>query len=306
MRTIYFLLFFLFVIPCVSIAQEFNATVSIQTQKIENQVDVKIFTQLQSQLKNFINQRKWTPDTYTNEEKIESNFYITIDATTSPDVYEAKLSVIANRPVYNSNFSTTLLNMQDAAFTFKYKLSQPIEFNENKVQGSDPLEANLTATVAYYIYIILGLDYDSFELKAGAPYYTKALNVVYNAPEGSGIAGWKSYDGQRNRFILADNLTKSSFDKIHEIYYQYYRQGLDQMVDQPAKAKIELLNALLSMKEVQEANVNSMIVPIWMQGKTTEIIGVFESSDKIVKKQLLDCLSIIDITNINKYKEKFE
>ena len=105
---------------------------------------------------------------------------------------------------------------------------------------------------------------------------------------------------------MVDNLTKSSFDKIHEIFYQYYRQGLDQMVDQPAKAKIELLNALLSMKEVQEVNVNSMIVPIWMQGKTNEIIGVFETSDKMTRKQLLDCLSIIDISNINKYKEKFE
>lgn len=299
-------LFLTIVLPVANFAQEFNATVSIQTQKIENQVDVKIFTQLQDQLKNFINQRKWTSDTYTNEEKIECSFYITIDATTSPDVYEAKLSVVANRPVFNSNFSTTLLNMQDAAFTFKYKLSQPIEFNENKVQGADPLQANLTATFAYYIYIILGLDYDSFELKGGAPYFAKALNVVYNAPEGSGIAGWKSYDGQRNRFILVDNLTKSSFDKIHEVFFQYYRQGLDQMVDQSAKAKIDLLNALLILKDVQEANVNSMVIPIWMQGKVNEIIGLFESSDKQVKKQLLDCLSIIDITNINKYKEKFE
>lgn len=299
-------LFLTIVLPVANFAQEFNATVSIQTQKIENQVDVKIFTQLQDQLKNFINQRKWTSDTYTNEEKIECSFYITIDATTSPDVYEAKLSVVANRPVFNSNFSTTLLNMQDAAFTFKYKLSQPIEFNENKVQGADPLQANLTATFAYYIYIILGLDYDSFELKGGAPYFAKALNVVYNAPEGSGIAGWKSYDGQRNRFILVDNLTKSSFDKIHEVFFQYYRQGLDLMVDQSAKAKIDLLNALLILKDVQEANVNSMVIPIWMQGKVNEIIGLFESSDKQVKKQLLDCLSIIDITNINKYKEKFE
>jgi len=273
----------------VSQSQEFNAAVSIQTQKIENQVDVKIFTQLQSQLKNFINQRKWTGDSYSNEEKIECNFYITIDATTSPDVYEAKLSIVANRPVYNANFSSTLLNMQDVAFTFKYKLSQPVEFNENKVQGTDALEANLTATFAYYIYIILGLDYDSFELKAGAPYFAKALNVVYNAPEGSGIAGWKSYDGQRNRFILADNLTKSSFDKMHEVFYQYYRLGLDQMSEQAAKAKIELLNALLSIKDVQDANLNSMVVPIWMQGKTTEIISIFESSDKTIKKQLLDC-----------------
>lgn len=286
-------------------AQELSAMVNVQTSKIENQIDPKIFTQFQTQLKDFINQRKWSADNFSVEEKIDCSFYITIESIASPGVYNAKLSVVANRPVFNSNYTTPVLNMQDANFTFKYQLSQPLEFNENRIQGADPLESNLTATIAYYVYIILGLDYDSFAPKGGAPYFNKALNIVNNAPEGSGITGWKSYDGQRNRYLLVDNLTKSGFDKVHEVIYSYYREGLDQLSDKPELAKLAVVNALLNMQELNEDNSNSMIVPILMQGKYPEIIGLFESADKATKKQLLLTLSSIDIANINKYKEKF-
>ncbi len=165
--------------------QELAAVVSLQTNKVDNQVDPKIFVQLQTQLKDFINQRKWTADLFTQEEKIDCSFYITIESVVSPGVYNAKLSIVANRPVFGATYTTPLLNMQDANFTFKYQLGQPIEFNENNVARTDALEANLTATLAYYIYIILGLDYDSFSKNGGAPLFNKALNIVYNAPDGS-------------------------------------------------------------------------------------------------------------------------
>ena len=307
MRNKQLIIAFLIILTCKSIhAQELSATVNVQTSKIENQIDTKIFTQFQKQLKDFINQRKWTSDVFALEEKIDCSFYITIESIVSPGVYEAKLSVVANRPVYNANYTTPLLNLQDANFTFKYQLAQPMEFNENRVQGADPLEANLTAVIAYYINIIIGLDYDSFAPKAGMPYFNKALNIVYNAPEGSGISGWKSYDGQRNRYILVDNLTKSGFDKLHDVIYSYNREGLDQMADKPEIARAAILNALMGMQEINDANVNSMAVPILMQGKFTEIVGIFGNADKSMKKQLLNTLSVIDIANINRYKEKLE
>jgi len=287
-------------------AQELSATVTIQSSKVDNQVDPKLFSQLQIQLKDFLNQRKWTSDNFSLEEKIDCSFYITIESVVSPGVFDAKLSVISNRPVYNANYTSSLLNMQDASFTFKYQLSQPIEFNENRVQGADALEANLTATLAYYVYVIIGLDYDSFSLKGGAPYFSKALNIVYNAPEGSGIAGWKSYDGQRNRYVFIDNLTKSGYDPIHQVLFSYYREGLDQMAEKPEIAKTAVLNALMSMQELTEANTNMMIVPILMQGKFTEITGLFSNADKSIKKQVLTTLSSIDIANLNKYKDILE
>lgn len=287
-------------------AQELAATISIQSSKVDNQVDAKLFPQLQSQLKDFINQRKWSTDVFATEEKIDCNFFITIESVISPGVFDAKLSIVSNRPIYNAAYTSSLLNMQDANFTFKYQLAQPIEFNENRVQGSDPFQANLTATLAYYIYIILGLDYDSFSAKGGVPYFEKALNIVNNAPEGAGIAGWKSYDGQRNRYIFIDNFTKSGADKIHDIIYSYYRNGLDAMSEKPEIARGALLNALMSFQEIHEASSNSMAVPILMQGKYAEIVGIFNSADKALRKQLLTTLSLIDIANINKYKEKLE
>jgi hypothetical protein len=288
------------------LSQELAATISIQSSKVDNQVDPKLFTQLQAQLKDFINQRKWSSDAFATEEKIDCSFFITIESVLSPGVFDAKLSVVSNRPVYNAAYSTSLLNMQDANFTFKYQLSQPIEYNENRVQGADPLASNLTATLAYYIYVILGLDYDSFALKAGLPYFEKALNIVNNAPEGSGISGWKSYDGQRNRYIFIDNFTKSGYDKIHEVIYNYYRDGLDGMAEKPEIAKGAILNALMSFQEIHEASASSMAVPILMQGKYAEIVGIFNTADKAMKKQLITTLSSIDVANINKYKEKIE
>jgi len=287
-------------------AQELAASISIQSNKVDNQVDSKIFPQLQTQLKDFINQRKWSNDAFSNEEKIDCSFYITIESVAGPGVYDAKLSIVSNRPVHNASYSSAVLNMQDAKFTFKYQLSQPIEFNENRIQGADPLESNLTATLAYYIYIILGLDYDSFAPKAGMPYFNKALNIVFNAPEGSGISGWKSYDGQRNRYILIDNLTKSGNDKVHDIMYSYYREGLDQLTEKPELAKSNILNALINLQDMNEGAVSGMLIPIIMQAKFSEIVGIFSKSDKATRKQLLTTLSSLDIANINKYKEKLE
>jgi hypothetical protein len=287
-------------------AQELAASITIQSNKVDNQVDPKIFPQLQTQLKDFINQRKWSNDAYSSEEKIDCSFYITIESVVAPGVYDAKLSIVSNRPIHNASYSSSVLNMQDANFTFKYQLSQPIEFNENRIQGADPLASNLTATIAYYIYIILGLDYDSFAPKAGMPYFNKALNIIYNAPEGSGISGWKSYDGQRNRFILIDNLTKSGNDKVHDIIYSYYREGLDQLTEKPEIAKSHILNALINLQDMNEGAVSGMLIPILMQAKFSEIVGIFSKSDKATRKQLLTTLSSLDIANINKYKEKLE
>ena len=287
-------------------AQELAASITIQSNKVDNQIDPKIFPQLQTQLKDFINQRKWSNDAYSSEEKIDCSFYITIESVVAPGVYDAKLSIVSNRPIHNASYSSSVLNMQDANFTFKYQLSQPIEFNENRIQGADPLVSNLTATLAYYIYIILGLDYDSFSSKAGMPYFNKALNIVYNAPEGSGISGWKSYDGQRNRFILIDNLTKSGNDKVHDIIYSYYREGLDQLTEKPELAKSNILNSLINLQDMNEGAVSGMLIPILMQAKFSEIVGIFSKSDKATRKQLLTTLSSLDIANINKYKEKLE
>jgi hypothetical protein len=129
---------------------------------------------------------------------------------------------------------------------------------------------------------------------------------VYNAPEAAGINGWKSFDGQRNRFVLIDNLTKSGMDKVHEAIYSYYREGLDQMSDKFEVGRGVVLNSLMTLQEVQEDNANTMVIPILMQGKFTEIAGIFSNANKSMKKQLINTMAVIDLTNLNKYKEQLE
>nr|WP_315817578.1 DUF4835 family protein [Paraflavitalea speifideiaquila] len=148
-------------------SQELRARISINASQVSSQTDKKIFQTLQNSLNTFLNNRKWTNETFQTNEKIACHFLIVIRAAQPGNVYQASITVQAARPVFNTNYETPLINFQDEAFTFKYVEYQPVEFNENRVSGSDPLVSNLTATLAYYVYLILGLDFDSFALRGG-------------------------------------------------------------------------------------------------------------------------------------------
>ena len=217
------LLLFSTVLHFLSFAQELQSRVTVNASRVPTSVDKKIVQTLQTQLTNFINNRKWTADAVQPQEKIQCSFLLNVESVVETNVYKASLTIQAARPVFNSSYSTALINYQDADFTFKYVEYQPVEFNENRVQGSDPLVGNLTATFAYYANIILGLDYDSFSPKGGDLYFQKAQNIVNNAPENRNISGWKAFDGSRNRYWLAENLLNNRFNVVHDVIYGYYK-----------------------------------------------------------------------------------
>jgi len=152
-------------------AQEIQARIAIQSDKVGTQVEKKVFQTLTTALTNFVNNRKWTSDTYQPQEKIKCNFLINIDEYVGNNVFKASLTVQAARQVYNTSYQSPIVNFQDADFQFKYIEFQPIEFNENRVQGNDPMIANISAVLAYYVNLILGLDYDSFAPRGGDPYF---------------------------------------------------------------------------------------------------------------------------------------
>jgi Domain of unknown function (DUF4835) len=285
-------------------SQELQARISIISSKVGTQVDKKVFQTLQSALYTFLNNRKWTSDTYMMpQEKIQCNFLITIDQVLSENVYKASLTVQAARPVYNTAYQSPLVSVQDNDLVFKYVEFQPIEFNENRIQGADPMVANLTAVLAYHVNIILGLDYDSFSLRGGDPYFQKAFNIVNNAPEGREISGWKTFDGIRNRFRLIENFTDNRFNLIHEAIYSYYRDGLDQFYEKEDSARTGVLNALKILNTLNQSNPNLMGIQLFFQGKNTELVKVFSKGDANVKAQARDLLSRLDITNAAAYKE---
>src|SRR5215467_12620185 len=218
-------------------SQELQARISVLTSKVSTQTDKKIFQTLQAALNNFINNRKWTNDNFQPGEKIDCSFVLNIDKVGSDNTYKTTLTVQAARPIYNTTYQSPLINFQDGSLTFRYIEFQAIDFNENRVQGSDPETANLPATLAYYVYIILGMDYDSYSLRGGDLYFQKAWNIVNNAPEASDIKGWKQFDGLRNRYFLAENINNSRFALIHDAIYTYYRSGLDNFYDKEDQAR---------------------------------------------------------------------
>jgi len=291
----------LVLLPIWGSAQEIQARVDILSNKISSQVDRKVFLTLQSGLTNFINSRKWTTDVVQASERIQCSFLLTLSQDLGNNVYRGTLTVQAARPAYNTSSVSPLLNFLDDNLVFKYVEYQPIEFNENRVQGNDPLVANLTATIAYYINIILGLDYTSFSLRGGDPYFQKAWNIVNNAPDAKDISGWKSFDGLRNRYWLAENLNNNRFALFHDALYAYYRTGLDVFYENEEAGRNGIINALSYLNTVRTENLNSMIVPIFFQGKGNELYKLFSKANGEQKARAKELLTKLDITNLSLY-----
>jgi hypothetical protein len=218
-------------------------------------------------------------------------------------VYKATLTVQAARPVYNTQYVSPIVNFQDIDVVFRYVEFAPIEFNENRVQGSDPLAANLTAILAYYINLILGMDADSFAPRAGDAFFQKAQNIVNNAPEGRDIVGWRTFDGIRNRYRLINNLTDNRFTLIHDAIYAYYRNGLDQFYENEEEGRNGVLSALNDLTTLNNDNPASMVMQFFFSGKGTELVNLFSKATPDVRQRARELLTKLDITNANVYNE---
>src|SRR6185503_3024967 len=286
-------------------SQEIQAklTVNVDKDKIPSTVDRKIFQTLQSGLTNFINNRKWTSDAFQTTEKIQVSFFLNIRDVGSSNVYKASLTVQAARPAYNSTYQCPLVNFIDDNVVFKYVEFQPIEFNENRVQGNDALVSNLTAVFAYWVNIILGFDYDSFSLRGGDPYFTKAQNIVNNAPESGEITGWKNYESQRNRYWLTENLNNNRFALFHDAMYAYYRTGMDLLYEKEDEGRNGVLNCLNYLSTINKDNPNSMIMQVFFQGRSAELVKVFSKANKDTKDRALNHLLKLDVTNARAYND---
>jgi hypothetical protein len=288
-------------------AQEIQAKVIVNTQQVSGtNVDKTVLATFQNQLTAFINNRKWTSDVFQAQEKIRCNFILTIKSVDVDNLYQATLAIQAARPVYSASYQTALINYQDGDLQFKYLPFQQLDFNENRIQGTDPLAANLTAIFAYYVYMILGFDYDSFSPKGGDIYFAKAQNIVNNAPEAKSISGWKLFDGQRNRYWLAENMRNGKYNDIHDIIYSYYRDGLDKMYNDNETARANILDALSSLQDFNQQNPNTMIAQFLVQGKAQEYIGIFKNGDPESRVQASQILSSIDVSNAALYKQEMK
>ena len=289
-----------------SMAQELKARVTIVSNRVGNTVNQNVFRTLQTALNNFMSNRKWTTDNFAPNERIECNFLLNLEPTSDLNVYNASLTVQAARPVYNSSYLSPIINYQDENVAFKYVEFQQLEFNENRVSGSDGQASNLTAVFAYYAYMILGFDYDSYSPRGGDVYFQKAQNIVNNAPEGRNVSGWKAFDGTRNRYWLVENMLNSRYTIMHDVYYNYYRMGLDKFYSDESTGRTEVLNVLNLLNNFNADNPNKMINQFFFQGKSTEFIKIFSRAPQQDKARASELLQRLDLTNASKYKDEMK
>jgi hypothetical protein len=287
-------------------AQELRAKVTVNSSQVGTSVNKKVFQTLQTALNTFMNSRKWTRDVFAANERIDCGFFLTIQPTDDANVFTASLTIQAARPVFNTAYSHQLSNYQDLDIIFKYVEFQQLEFNESRVAGTDPLQSNLTAVFAYYAYMILGFNYDSFSPRAVILNFLKAQNIVNNAPETRGITGWKAFDGVRNRYWLVENMMNSRYTMMHDIYYGYYRQGLDKMFEDENAARAQVLGVLNLLTTFNADNQNTMINQFFFQGKANELIKIFSKASPPDKLRASNLLQKLDLTNVNRYKDELK
>jgi hypothetical protein len=289
-----------------AISQELNARVTVVANRVANTVNKNAFTTLQTALNNFLNNRKWTNETYVTVEKIDCNFLLNLESTDEVNVYKGSLTIQAARPVFNSSYLSPIINYKDDDINFKYVEFQQLDFNESRVAGTDALVSNLTAIFAYYANTIIAFDYASFSPHGGDVYFQKAQNIINNAPDGRGITGWKSFDGRRARYWLIENMLNSRYSIMHDVYYNYYRLGMDKLYDDDKKARSEILNVLNLLDNFNHDNPNTLVNQFFFQGKYTELINIFSKAMPQDKARALEILVKLDLTNANKYQEQLK
>lgn len=301
-----FFLVLLVFAPAALSAQELQAHVTVASGKIRG-VDPTVFKQLQKSAEDFLNTTKWTDRSYAPSERIVCNFLLDLQSSPSENVYSGSLTVQSMRPVYNSSYTSTILNFKDKDFTFRYRPFEQLVFNESRISGNDALEANLTAVLAYYAYVAIGLDQDTFADAGGIPLFKNAQNVVSNAPSNSsGISGWKAFEGTRNRYWLVENLLNTRYKSFHKVLYKYHRQGLDLMYDNVGKGSEAILASLNLLNSIYADNPTTMILPLFFDAKSDELAGIFSRAPGQEKVQAMNILEKLDPQHGTKYREELK
>ncbi len=297
MKTLFFLVFLassFLSIHRIS-AQELNCTVMLNTQRLQTQ-ETQIVGQIKTSIEQFMNTTKWTNDTYAPNERIKCTIYITFegDSDIPQGKYSATVQIQSVRPVHSTNYETPMLNFFDRSFSFDYTLAQPLIFSENTYT------TNLTASLAFYAYMILAMDYDSFANMGGSPFYERILNIV-NISVQAGGGGWSSNDS-RNRYWLSENLNSPQFLPLREAFYTYHRLVLDDFLNNTDEKRKQMLEVLRKLKQVQDLRPNSVAINAFFDAKNAELINIFSQGEEATVAEAVELLSRLDPPNASKYK----
>lgn len=286
-------------------AQELNAKVIIIHKKIRGE-DASTFDKMQESIQQFMNTRHWTSINYKRNERIDCRFLIDLQGSPSKNVYKAQLTIQSSRPIYNTSYSSTALNYKDKDIAFRFDPFQPLVFNENRITGNDAQESNLTAVLAYYAYIIIGIDQDSFSPDGGHAAFETAQKIVNDAPRGRNISGWEAFDGNFNRYWLVENLLNVKYKQIHDIFYTYYRKGLDVMYDNADKGRMAIITALNKLNAIYANTPKLMFLKVFFASKSEELADIYSAGPPQERMTILNLLEKMNPSNSTLYQKKIK
>jgi len=284
MRNYFIALFIL--IESAALSQELNFKVTINADKIQT-TDRAVFKDMERSFANFLNTRKWTSDSYSSHEKINCTLFLNITKMPSIGNFAANAQITSARPIYNSNYETVVLNFADREWEFEYIESLPLEYNDNTYVS------NLTSMLAFYAYVVLGMDYDSFSELGGTTYIQKALTVVNNAQSSNRI-GWDALSSNRNRYALVENLNNPQQVELRKNTYRYHRLALDTFDKTPDKSREIILDVLKNIKKVWTIYPSNIFVISFFDSKATELVNIFSEGSLSVRREAYDILTAID------------
>jgi hypothetical protein len=275
-------------------SQDINARVQILAPQLANS-NQRILDILESSIKDFLNNKRWSADALQPLERIDCNFVITITDWDGNSNFKAEAQIQSNRPIYNSSYSSTILNISDKDFGFTFSEGQPLDFSElNYI-------SNLSSLIAFYAYIITGMDYDTFSKFGGSPYFEKAQTVLDNA-QAAPNTGWKAFENLRNRFWIMENLMNKSYNPIRESLYTYHREGMDVMAENQTKGRKAILSVIPQLQKIDRQKQGSILNQIFFSAKADELINILSAAEAQDKIKAYNALSVIDPANSLKYE----
>lgn len=286
-------------------AQELNCIVKVMADGIQGQgQDKEVFRGMEKAITDFMNTRKWTEDQYNPQEKINCNILINVTQTL-PGVqngFAATITIQSSRPVYNSSYTSQMVKHVDKDVQFSYNQFQPLEFNDNRVVGNNAYVSNLPAVLAYYAYLVIAFDYESFAPKGGQEYFKKAQNIVNNAPEqGKTITGWKAVEGNHNRYWIVDQILSPRFQALRSVWYSMHREALDNMYAQPAESQKIILNSITTLSQLQKENPGSILLQFFFNAKSDEFASVIAQQPEANRGLYITMIGQMDVPNVQKY-----
>lgn len=288
-----------FAVGASAAAQELKAKVMVNTAQVSN-TKKEVFDALREKVEAFLNDHKWTDQTYRENEKIDCNFNITVSSWDEGEsMIKSTLLLTCSRPVYNSSYTTTVYSTRDADFQFTFQTTDQLEWNPEYVDN------NLTAMLAYYAYVIIGYDMDSMSPLGGTPYLQTAENIVNNA-QNLGFPGWSSFNDSKNRFGLLNDYLDGSMEDYRQLVYKYHREGLDQMADNPDNGRKAIAEALNLLESAKNARTMSQLPTLFTEYKRDELVNIFSGHGTNEEKEAAyDILFGIN-TSLSEYWEKLK